>query len=376
MSMDKQAVLMIAASEGNADMLYAVKMFVPDPFAYIAYQGTRTMIMSDLEIDRAREQAAADEVLSLTSYQKRLQSRGMATPTLTDVVVEFLTEREITSVLVPNAFPVGYADGLRAHGLELTVKEDPFFDERTIKTRSEVDAISIASRHTESAIQAAIDTISDATIKDGILVGPDGILTSEYIKRLINIHLLERDCVAENTIVACGIQGCDPHNSGSGTLRSGEPIIMDVFPKDITTGYYADITRTVVKGVASDALRRQYDTVLEGQQVAFDQLKDGADGQAIHRSIQSLFEEKGYQTGAVDGRMQGYFHGTGHGFGLEIHEPPRISPLPETLRTGQIVTVEPGLYYTDTGGVRIEDDAWITSCGYDNLTQLEKVLEI
>ncbi|MBT5877406.1 MAG: M24 family metallopeptidase, partial [Candidatus Latescibacteria bacterium] len=97
---------------------------------------------------------------------------------------------------------------------------------------------------------------------------------------------------------------------------------------------------------------------------------------AIHRSIQSLFEEKGYQTGAVDGRMQGYFHGTGHGFGLEIHEPPRISPLPETLRTGQIVTVEPGLYYTDTGGVRIEDDAWITSCGYDNLTQLEKVLEI
>lgn len=376
MTMDKQALLMIAASEGNADMLYAVKMFVPDPFAYIAYQGTRTMIMSDLEIDRAREQAAADEVLSLTAYQKRIQSRGVATPTLTDVVAEFLAEREITSVLVPNAFPVGYADGLRAHGFELVVKGDPFFDERTIKTRSEVDAVSVASRHTESAIRAAIDVISNATIKDGVLVGPDGILTSEYIKRLINIHLLERDCIAEHTIVASGIQGCDPHNSGSGPLRSGEPIIMDVFPKDATTGYYADITRTVVKGGASDALRRQYDAVLEGQQVAFDQLKDGADGQAIHRSIQSLFESQGYHTGPVNGRMQGYFHGTGHGFGLEIHEPPRISPLPETLRAGQIVTVEPGLYYTDTGGVRIEDDVWITSSGYENLTELEKVLEI
>ena len=369
-------ILMIAASEGNADMLYAAKLFVPDPFTYIQHNGTKTMVMSDLEIDRAKAQADVDEVLSLSAYQKKIKDRGVETPKFMEIVTEVLNDLEIASVVVPNAFPVGYADQLRERGITVSVKEDPFFEQRTTKTQQEVDFISAASRHTESAMRMAISAISEATVKDGILHGPNGVITSESIKRLINIHLLERDCIAEHTIVAGGIQGCDPHNAGSGPLRAGEPIIMDVFPKDATTGYYADITRTVVKGPASDALKRQYDAVLKAQHVVFEQLKGGADGEEIHISVQDFFEEKGYETGEKDGRMQGFFHGTGHGFGLEVHEPPRIAPTPETLKTGQIVTVEPGLYYTDTGGVRIEDNVWLTDTGYENLTQLEKVLEV
>jgi len=369
-------ILMIAASEGNADMLYAVKMFVPDPFIYLEHNGTKTVVMSDLEIDRAKEQADVDEVLSLSAHMEKINKRRVNSTKLTDIVTEVLNERAINSVLVPSAFPVGYADHLREQGIAVSVRDDPFFERRTIKSRREVDCISAASRHTESAIRVAIAAISEATVKDGVLHGPGGVLTSEDIKRLINIHLLERDCIAEHTIAAGGLHGCDPHNSGTGALRSGEPIIMDVFPKDATTGYYADITRTVVKGPASDALKRQYDTVQEAQHIVFEQLKGGADGAAIHKSVEVFFRDKGYETGKKEGRMQGFFHGTGHGFGLEVHEPPRISPVPQTLKTGQIVTVEPGLYYTDSGGVRIEDNVWLTDDGYENLTQLEKVLEV
>ena len=334
------------------------------------------MGMSDLEIDRAKAQSTADEVLSLTAYQTRLKDKGVESPKLTDIVAEVLREREIASVLVPNNFPVGYADRLREKGITVAVKEDPFFEQRTTKSREEIDHIAGASRHTESAMRAAIAAISEATVKDGILHGPDGVVTSEWVKRLINIHLLERDCIAENTIVAGGIQGCDPHNQGTGPLRVGESIIMDVFPKSASTGYYADITRTIVKGPAPDALKQMYDTVLEAQEVVFARLKDGADGVEIHRAVEAFFKDRGYDTGERAGRMQGFFHGTGHGFGLQVHEPPRIATVPDTLKTGHVVTVEPGLYYTDIGGVRIEDNIVVTENGYENLTRLEKVLEV
>lgn len=370
------AILMIASSENDANMLYAVGLFVPDPFPYIDQNGKKTIVMSDLEIDRAKAQSKADEVLPYSTYRDRLKKRGIDHPKMTDVVAEVLQERQIKSVLVPDNFPVGYADRLREKGIAVYAKEDPFFEQRASKTEEELARISAVSRHTESAMRAAIETIGEATVKNGVLYGPDGPLTSETLKRLIHIHLLERGCIAEHTIVAGGIQGCDPHNQGSGPLRAGEPVIIDVFPKSAATGYYADITRTVVKGTAPDALKRMYDTVLEAQQVVFDRLKDGVEGEGIHQAVQDFFKGKGYETGEKDGRMQGFFHGTGHGIGLEIHELPRIAPMPCTLRTGHVVTVEPGLYYAAVGGVRIEDNVVVTPTGYKHLTQMEKRLEV
>jgi Xaa-Pro aminopeptidase len=147
---------------------------------------------------------------------------------------------------------------------------------------------------------------------------------------------------------------------------------MDVFPKSSKTGYYADITRTVVKGKPSDALRRVYDTLLAGQELGLHMVTAGASGKAIHTAIQDLFERAGYHTGMVDGRMQGFFHGTGHGVGLEVHEPPRISRTNDILQPGHVVTVEPGLYYLDIGGVRIEDTVLVSSAGCKNLTTFPK----
>ena len=151
---------------------------------------------------------------------------------------------------------------------------------------------------------------------------------------------------------------------------------MDVFPQHTTTRYFADITRTVVKGTASDKVRRMFEAVKEGQEIAYRTIKDGADGSAIHNEILRYFESKGFPTGEQGGRMQGFFHGTGHGVGLEIHEPPRISPRPDILKTGMVVTVEPGLYYADAGGMRIEDVVVVTSTGCRRLTEAPIVLEV
>ena len=333
--------------------------------------------MSDLEIDRARAQSKVDEVVSLTDYSDRAKKNGNADPGLMDAVVELLREREVKRVGVPNSFPLGYADKLRDRGFEVASKEDPFWDQRPMKTDDEVAAISDASRHTEDALRMAFGILAEATVRDGLLHGPEGPLTSEYIRKRIHVYLLERDCIAQHTIVAGGVQGCDPHNGGSGPLRAGEPIIFDLFPKSTKTGYYADITRTVAKGPVSDTFRRLYDTVLEGQETALSRVRAGVDGRDIHGEVERLFESRGYETGAKNGRMQGFFHGTGHGFGLEIHEPPRISKVSQVLVAGHVVTVEPGLYYPDLGGgVRIEDNVVVTESGCVNLTRLDKVFEL
>ncbi len=373
----KEAVLLIADSESNADMLYATGLFVPDPFTFLLVDGRTTIMMSDLEIDRARAQSKVDEVVSLTDYTDRAKGGGTADPGLVDAIAELLRDREVESVLVPNGFPLGYADRLRDRGFELASKEDPFWDERPVKTEDEVAAISEASRHTEDALRMAFGVLAEAAVKDGTLHGPDGPLTSEYLRQRIHVYLLERDCIAQHTIIAGGVQGCDPHNGGSGPLRAGEPIIFDLFPKSTKTGYFADITRTVAKGPVSDTFRRLYDTVLEGQETALSRVRAGVDGREIHGEVERLFESRGYETGAKDGRMQGFFHGTGHGFGLEIHEPPRISKVSQTLVSGHVVTVEPGLYYPGLGGgVRIEDNVVVTESGCVNLTRLEKVFEV
>jgi len=376
-SSGNEAVLLIADSELNADMLYATGMFVPDPFTYLQVDGRTTIMMSDLEIDRARAQSKVDEVVSLTDYTDRAKKSGNADPGLMDAVVELLREREVKGVRVPNSFPLGYADKLRDRGFAVASKEDPFWDQRPVKTDDEVTAISNASRHTEDALRMAFGLLAEAAVKDGLLHGPEGPLTSEYLRKRIHVYLLERDCIAQHTIIAGGVQGCDPHNGGSGPLRAGEPIIFDLFPKSTKTGYYADITRTVAKGPVPDKFRRLYDTVLEGQETALSRVRAGVDGRDIHGEVERLFESRGYETGAKNGRMQGFFHGTGHGFGLEIHEPPRISKVSQVLVAGHVVTVEPGLYYPDLGGgVRIEDNVVVAEGGCVNLTRLEKVFEL
>ena len=374
--MAESAILIIGNSEQNSDLYYATKFLAPDPFIFVQTDGHKVLVMSDLEVDRAKAQAEVNEVLSYSHYEEKLRGSGAKAPTTVDIVDAVLKEMKIAELLVPADFGLRHADGLRSKGYTFSTKQDPFFEGRTIKTEDEVEAIRKTQQATEAAVHEAIAVLRDAQIKNGELHWKEGVLTSEALKKIIHLKLMEQDCVGQHTIVAGGKQGCDPHNEGSGPLRPNESIVMDVFPRSTTTRYYADMTRTVVKGRASDALKRLYDTVRAAQEEAVGHVHDGAQGREIHRQILKRFEDKGYPTGIKNGRLQGFFHGTGHGLGLDIHEPPRISKVEWTLKKGEVVTVEPGLYYPEIGAVRIEDMVLVTDKGCVNLTTFPKFLEV
>jgi Xaa-Pro aminopeptidase len=372
----REARLIIAASEADANLYYATQFLAPDPFVFLGHGSEKILLVSDLELNRARVQASVDRVLAIREYEERVKAAGTERPTLTDALFELLKERGVHSLLVPANFAVEHADRLRGRGITIHVKSEPFFEERLVKSPHEVQAIAEAMRRTEAAMHVAMSAIRQAEVRDGILWWDGEVLTAEVVKRLMARQLLEEGLIVQHTIVACGEDGCNPHNEGSGPLRAGQAIIIDIFPRDLTSRYYADITRTVVKGQAPDRLRRMYDAVAAAQSRALELIRDGADAEAIHGEVQGSLEERGFQTGEVNGKMQGFFHGTGHGLGLEVHELPRISKVKTTLRTGNVVTVEPGLYYPGDGGVRIEDVVVVTESGYQNLTTFPKTLEV
>lgn len=367
-----RATLIIAASETDSNLYYVTRFIAPDPFIYLEIKGERVLVMSDLEMDRARSQATVDRVLSYSEIERELKGQGLAEPGATDVVHAVLARHGITKLLVPVTFPYGHAAKLHRLGYDLEAKREPFFEQRAVKTDEEVRHIEEAQRATEAAVRAAHEALRAAAVRDGVLWLDGAPLTSERVKRLINVALMERECVAQHTIVAGGDQACDPHEEGSGPLPADRSIIFDVFPRSSRTRYFADMSRTVVRGTPSPELARLYRTVLDAQEEAIGKVRDGADGATIHREICERFDAAGYRTGLVNGRMQGYFHGTGHGVGLDIHEAPRISRTGSVLQEGQVVTVEPGLYYPGLGAVRIEDMVLVTRDGCRNLTDYPK----
>ncbi len=372
----KEGILIIAASEQDANLFYATKFLAPDSFIFIQTNKKKIIIASDLEIDRAKDQSSTDEVLSGSKIAQALKQRGATRVTMVDTAAFVLTENGINSILVPSNFPVSYADLLRKKGFTLNWKNEPFFEERVLKTKEEVKAIASALQYTEKAIHSAVNVLRKSNIRGKYLLYKGKKLTSEFIKQIINVSLMESNCIAAHTIISCFNDCVDPHNQGSGPLLANQSIIMDVFPHSSETKYFADITRTFVRGKASSTLKKIYQTVQEGQDIAFKQIRDGADGSKIHGDIMKHFESRGFKTGEMKGRMQGFFHGTGHGVGIEIHEPPRISVGRDILRTNQTVTVEPGLYYLGIGGVRLEDLVVVNKNNCTNLTKFPKFLEV
>lgn len=371
-----RATVFIAASETDSNLYYATKFIAPDPFIYLEIKDERILVMSDLEIDRAKSQSSVDRVLSYSEIERRAKSQGIAEPGSVDIVHVVLRDAGITQLLVPSNFPFSHASRLQDLGYQVQAKREPFYERRVVKTAEEVRHIEAAQRATEAAVEAAHDTLRRATIKNDQLWLDGAPLTSERIKKLINVKLMECECVAQHTIVAGGEQACDPHDEGSGPLPAHRSIIFDVFPRSATSRYFADMSRTVVRGTPSPELKRLYQTVKDAQEEAITKVKDGADGMKIHQGICERFEKAGYKTGLVNGRMQGYFHGTGHGVGLDIHEAPRISRTGSLLQEGHVVTVEPGLYYPGLGAVRIEDMVLVTKDGCRNLTNYPKTFEL
>jgi Xaa-Pro aminopeptidase len=367
--------LIVADSERDADMLYATRMFVGDPFIFLEQGGKRTILLSDLEIDRGRRQAQVDEIVPLSEVEREVQGSSKKAPAFAKLVSHFLQNRGVRSALVPANFPLALAEELSSAKIRLQTTKDLFWPEREAKTDEELKLIRRALSITETGMARGMEVLSASRPGRGKKLEWSGrTLTSEILRAEIDSAILHAGGLPANTIVAGGDQACDPHERGSGALLADSLIILDIFPRDAKSGYYGDMTRTVVRGRASEEQRRLWETVRTGQEMALKRMKPGVDGLEIHNAIKKLFTDSGFPTEVRDGRQVGFFHGTGHGLGLEIHDFPRFQKT--VFKKGQVLTVEPGLYYPGLGGVRIEDVAAITDTGMRLLSRFEKRLEI
>ena len=371
----KPARLIVAASETDPDILYATKFWAPDPFIFLQRNGKRTLVLSDLEIDRARKQAKADEFVSLNKLEREIQGKSKKAPAYEKVLAYFLRWRAVKSVTVPATFPLRYAEELTANKIRVRATNGLFWPTRETKSDEEIKMIGHALRITEIGLRRGIEVLARSTIGRGKKLRWSGkTLTSEILRAEIDTAILRAGGTPAGTIAAGGNQACDPHERGSGPLLANSLIILDIFPRDARTGYFGDLTRTVVRGRASDAQRKLWEAVRAGQEFALRRIRAGVDGMTIHKGIQELFASRGYRTEVRKGKQVGFFHGTGHGLGLEIHDYPRLQKV--VLKERQVLTVEPGLYYPGLGGVRLEDVVVVTKKGCKILSRFPKRLEI
>ena len=376
--MKSETLLIIADSERDANMLYGSKLFVPDPFILVRKNGVSHLVLSDLEIDRATKSCPQASVHSLSRLRDKAIEDGVRAPDLGHIAAVLLRKLRIKRATVPTTFPLGFAQSIQSldHSPALTIGNP--FPERAIKHPDEVKKIREILRITQLGLDAGISMIRESKIlKNKALRFAGKPLTSEMVRAAIHTVISQHSGIPCNTIVAGGEQACDPHERGHGPLKANKPIIIDVFPRSELTGYFGDITRTVVRGQASEAVRRLYDAVGKAQKTGFREVRHGKNARSVHQSVQETFQNLGYETERKNGHMQGFFHGTGHGLGLDIHEGPGIGSLSQdTLAKGHVVTVEPGLYYPGIGGVRLEDVVLVTERNPKKLTNYPQTLEI
>lgn len=369
---------MIAASERDANMLYAAGMFADDALIYLRFNGRCHLVVSDAELGRARKEAGHCRILSAASVADRLRKAGHKRVTPAHLAAEVLLGKGLRKVEVPASFPLGYARQLRAAGIKVKPVKGEIFPEREFKSAAEVKKINAALVMAEVGLSEGLHALKNAKLaRDGKLMWRGLPLTADRLRAVIDAAVVQAGGVPARTIVAGGRQGCDPSRVGYGVLRGNQPILIDVCPRSQKTGFYADITRTVVKGRASDAVRKMYRAVEVAQELGLSLIRHGTEGRAVHRAVQASLKQAGFPTARREGHSEGFIHTAGHGVGLDLHEAPHLNGNSrDLLRTGQVVTVEPGLYYPEIGGVRLEDVAVVTRSGARNLTKAEKTLEL
>jgi Xaa-Pro aminopeptidase len=380
------AKLLISDSEHHADMLYISGLFVPDAFIVIGIESDANPkwhgLLSPLEVDRARKTSKLDKVHLDSDWHDKAAQQGWQR-SLSTAAAAFLKEHHIKQVTVPADFPYLYATELTALGFEVTPSPASLFPERIIKSEQEIEQLTHAEKLTaQSMLQAETFIAACGINNDGLVIFPSEhaqageVVTSEDIRAVIETFLIGQGAVPSHTIVACGTQSADPHNMGSGVIAAHQPIIIDIFPRLVASGYWGDMTRTYVKGKATPELQKMYQTVREGQSMGLDMVQAGTDTAQIHQNITTHFDNQGFKTGVVNGKQGGFLHGTGHGVGLDIHEAPRVSKNGATLEERMVITIEPGLYYQHIGGVRLEDLVVVREYGCDNLTNFHCTLEL
>jgi Xaa-Pro aminopeptidase len=362
--------LFVGDSICDADMYYLTHFLAGDKFAALAQEKT-TLLVSSMEKNRAENESIANECLSTSQYRIMEKLKRCENPeeAYGRVLAEFLHDHGVRRLGVPFRFPAGYY-GLLCQDFEVSILESPASRLREIKRQEELDAIVCTQRACERAMRQAVLLISHSEPRGDFLYREGEPLTSEKVRYAIEISLLEDGCEAMDTIVAGGLQASAPHARGTGPLVANAPIVIDIFPHSKSSRYFADMTRTVLKGEAAPEVKEIYEAVRLAQAEGLKAIRAGIFGKEVHSRVSSVFQDMGYPE--RDGR--GFTHSTGHGVGLEVHEKPSLGETGEELQANHVVTVEPGLYYPEIGGVRLEDMVVVKKSGSENLTHFERQL--
>jgi len=371
-------VLLAGSSQSDTNIHYSSGFTAPDPFLFLRTNSANHLVVSAMEKGRAKKQSKpGTKVFTPAEIGLTRKQAGK----MENQIIALVEKTKICRIQVPPDFPVGIFQALEKKGVNISVVGKPACPERKVKTKSEVSKLRQSQQAAATAMNAATELIGSARIdrEKRLLVGPDPdrvFLTSEKVRQLIHKTLIDRDCTGIETIVAGGEQATDPHERGHGQLHAGQAIIIDIFPRSEKTGYWGDITRTVCRGRAEPKIKQLYNAVKAAQAAALRAVKPGICADEIHSAAKAVFEQRGYETKEIDGRHVGFIHGTGHGVGLDIHELPRVGTSGETLEIGNVITIEPGLYYTGLGGVRIEDTIVVTEKGWRYLAPCPKKFEL
>ena len=370
------------AEATDPDMLYFSRFNAFDPYLAFSVEDKRVAVIDAGEYGRMARESVFDEILLLNDVReaaaKRFKLAENKVPELHQMVLHLAELHDIPTFKVGNRFPVGLARKLRQAGMTLdVVNGEGLFPERQIKTAAEVEALRKGNKASEAGFRVVAKTLAESKVRNGKLVHGGRILTAERLRELINHAALDAGASALHTIVAPGDQAVDNHCVGHGPIRAGELIVVDIFPRRIADGYWGDMTRTYLKGEASDAQRRLVRTVRKAHKLAIDMIKPGVTGGKVHDAVQSFFDKEGYETVRNSKNPKGFFHALGHGVGLEIHEEPFMrQKAPCKLRKGMVVTVEPGLYYEGLGGCRIEDVMHVVPGGCELISRAPYKWEI
>jgi Xaa-Pro aminopeptidase len=350
----------VYANSRDADMRYLTHFTTSDPFVFFKRAGEKgTIIISQMEVGRAsregitavmtRAEAGLPDILKKEKDTLRATARMIA-------------DQAGKKILVPPNFPIALANALGKFS-SITVDKGTVLSMRAKKTRTEIRYMKDVQQVTQTAMMRAFSLLKRSRPRKGILYLDNKPLTSELIKYTMHCVLLEHGCCAEDTIVSCGEDTATPHITGTGPLRADEPIVIDLFPVHEKSGYFADMTRTFVKGEPSQDIREMYTALREAKQLSITRVKNGISGSDLYQVVVDFFKDQGY-----DSDTRGFVHNLGHGVGLQVHELPTVGPSGRNLETGNVITIEPGLYYPGIGGVRLEDIGAVTKTGFDNFT--------
>jgi Xaa-Pro aminopeptidase len=354
------------------ELRHEVPVPAPDPFLYVEKNGTKHVVITSFEIDRMKEAGVEAHPLEAFGWDE-LVGKGPREEQLLKLIVQAVEGLDVKDAIVPHTFPLELADALRENGVQITPDRAFFSKRRRAKNETEIAGIRKAQGGTEAAMDAARDLFRRAEPSNGQLTVDGETLTCELVKARITDVFNAHGLVADEMIVAHGPQTALGHDFGSGPIAAGEPIVLDLFPRDRESGCYADMTRTFCIGEPPEKLVEYHRLVKAALDRSLEDVKAGAAGREVFERVCDVFHEAGYPTqlSKQEGEVldRGFYHGLGHGVGLEVHEAPWLSRDPGTVEAGDVITLEPGLYEPEFGGCRLEDLVLVTEDGNENLTQ-------